>query len=159
MHPPTCDQTSEAGDLKELFSSLRDSVASSGGSGGRGRARHDLNGMFSRLTEPEQFRKVALARLPEEERRHAPSSLQVGSGPAGRVVFPSPSTLDVHILSKSRDVFFRVVSNLSSLILYTFPRVDVGLAPRCDSIPLDAVTAFHVGSGEFCVSSSGSSSR
>ncbi|CAN0116940.1 unnamed protein product, partial [Ectocarpus sp. 13 AM-2016] len=71
-------QTSEAGSLKALFSSLRESVlaASSNGSLGNGPARHDLDGVFSKLIEPEQFRRIALSRLPEDERRRAPSSLQ-----------------------------------------------------------------------------------
>ncbi|CAM9894698.1 unnamed protein product [Ectocarpus fasciculatus] len=78
----TQDQASaarnEAGSLKALFSSLRDSVvaASSHGSLGNGPARHDLDGVFSKLIEPEQFRRIALSRLPEDERRRAPSSLQ-----------------------------------------------------------------------------------
>lgn len=65
--------------LKKLFSSLRDSVASTGGGGklGRGGFRHELNGVFSKLIEPEQFRRIALSRLSEEERSRAPSSLQV----------------------------------------------------------------------------------
>eukprot|EP00752_Nemacystus_decipiens_P003930 g3598.t1 len=64
--------------LKELFSSLRDSVASSAGGGslGRGGFRHELNGVFSKLIEPEQFRRIALSRLSDEERSRAPSSLQ-----------------------------------------------------------------------------------
>ncbi len=68
--------------MKELFSSLRDSVAA-GDSGNllgrdrRDRIRHELDGMFSKLIEPEQFRRIALPRLSEEERRRAPSSLQV----------------------------------------------------------------------------------
>lgn len=72
-------QASQAGSLKALFSTLRDSVlaASSNGSLGNGPARHDLNGVFSKLIEPEQFRRIALSRLPEDERRRAPSSLQV----------------------------------------------------------------------------------
>lgn len=75
-------QTNQVGILKGLFSSLRDSVASSGGgdgSLGRGRLRHELNGVFSKLIEPEQFRRIALSRLSEEERSRAPSSLQVNS--------------------------------------------------------------------------------
>lgn len=39
--------------------------------------RHELDGMFSKLIEPEQFRRIALPRLSEEERRRAPYSLQV----------------------------------------------------------------------------------
>ncbi|CAM9852462.1 unnamed protein product, partial [Ectocarpus sp. 6 AP-2014] len=71
-------QTNEAGSLKALFSSLRDSIvaASSNGSLGNGPARHDLDGVFSKLIEPEQFRRIALSRLPEDERRQAPSSFQ-----------------------------------------------------------------------------------
>ncbi|CBJ27890.1 conserved unknown protein [Ectocarpus siliculosus] len=71
-------QANEAGSLKALFSSLRDSIvaASSNGSLGNGPARHDLDGVFSKLIEPEQFRRIALSRLPEDERRQAPSSFQ-----------------------------------------------------------------------------------
>ncbi|CAM9565514.1 unnamed protein product, partial [Hapterophycus canaliculatus] len=69
-------EASESGSLKGLFSSLRESVASSGGSGETGRSRHELDGMFTKLMEPEQFRRIALPRLSEEERRRAPSSLQ-----------------------------------------------------------------------------------
>lgn len=74
---PQSTQTDEVTMLKELFSSLRDSVASSGGGHGRGELRHELNGVFSKLIEPDQFRRIAVSRLSDEERSRAPSSLQV----------------------------------------------------------------------------------
>eukprot|EP00903_Cladosiphon_okamuranus_P005751 g5705.t1 len=77
---PESAQPDEVRILKELFYSLRDSVASSGGGGGagslgKGGLRHELNGVFSKLIEPEQFRRIALSRLSDEERRRAPTSL------------------------------------------------------------------------------------
>ncbi|CAM9351584.1 unnamed protein product [Scytosiphon promiscuus] len=71
--PDRHEETGETGRLKGLFSTLRESVAPSGGKSG---SRHELDGMFTKLMEPEQFRRIALSRLSEEERRRAPCSLQ-----------------------------------------------------------------------------------
>ena len=62
--------------LKGIFRSLKDSVTAPNKSLGAGRV-HELEGIFQKLTDPEQFRRTVMPGLPEDERKDAPSSLQV----------------------------------------------------------------------------------
>ncbi|CAM9785691.1 unnamed protein product, partial [Laminaria digitata] len=61
--------------LKGIFRSLKDSVTAPNKSLCVGRA-HELEGIFQKLTDPEQFRRTVMPGLQEDERKDAPSSLQ-----------------------------------------------------------------------------------
>lgn len=62
--------------LKGIFRSLKDSVTAPNKSLFVGRA-HELEGIFQKLTDPERFRRTVMPGLQEDERKDAPSSLQV----------------------------------------------------------------------------------
>lgn len=62
--------------LRGIFRSLKDSVTAPDRSLGSGRA-HELEGIFHKLTDPEQFRRIIMPGFQKGEQKDAPSSLQV----------------------------------------------------------------------------------
>lgn len=67
---------SDARALRRIFRSLKDSVMDPNGSLGAGRP-HELDGVFRRLMNPEEFRRMVMPGLSSEELLVAPSTFQV----------------------------------------------------------------------------------